>query len=131
MRCPFPEVGFRFFMKLSTGLAASLTELIQLRRQGMQLELRPSTKAQSVLSGNHVSRFRGRGMDFAESRRYQNGDDVRRIDWRVTARTGQTHTKIYVEEKERPVFILVDFSLSMFFGSRKCLKTVTAAKEHT
>jgi uncharacterized protein (DUF58 family) len=67
-------------------------------------------------------------MDFDESRFYQMGDDIRSIDWRVTARTGEAHTKIYREERERPVFVIVDQSASMMFGSRQQFKSVLAAK---
>lgn len=66
-------------------------------------------------------------MEFDEARHYQAGDDIRAIDWRVTARTGKTHTKIYREEKERPVFVLVDLSNSMYFGSQFLFKSVQAA----
>ena len=75
-----------------------------------------SVKAQ--ISGGHLSAFRGRGMEYHESRPYQPGDDIRSIDWRVTARSGQTHTKIYREERERPVLLWLDLSHSMFFGTQ-------------
>ncbi len=66
-------------------------------------------------------------MEFAEVRVYQPGDDVRSIDWRVTARRQKPHTKLFHEERERPVFLLCDQSLPMFFGSRRCFKSVMAA----
>ncbi|NKB76535.1 MAG: DUF58 domain-containing protein [Gammaproteobacteria bacterium] len=110
------------------GLWVDVSELIGLRNQAKLVDLRSVNRARSVLAGSHVSKFRGRGMDFDESRRYQAGDDVRRIDWRVTARTGEPHTKIYTEERERPVYLVVDYSPSMFFGSKVCLKSVTSAK---
>lgn len=81
-----------------------------------------------MLAGQHNSRFRGRGMDYSESRQYHPGDDVRNIDWRVTARTGKTHTKVYIEERERPVFIMVDFSPSLYFGTKSTYKSVLAAE---
>lgn len=109
-------------------LGVSVQELIGLKMQSKKIHLGLSNRVRSVLAGNHTSKFRGRGMDFAESRRYQNGDDARHIDWRVTARTQQPHSKLYIEERERPVFILVDFSPTMFFGSKPCLKTVTACR---
>ncbi|HIL94286.1 MAG TPA: DUF58 domain-containing protein, partial [Pseudomonadales bacterium] len=71
---------------------------------------------------------KGRGIDFAEVRAYEPGDDVRTIDWRVTARTQVPHTKLFQEEKERPVLILADQSQSMFFGSRIAFKSVIAAQ---
>ena len=88
----------------------------------------PIKKVRTHLVGGHLSRFRGRGMDFDEVRQYQAGDDVRSIDWRVTARTGEVHTKIYREERERPVFLVIDFSDSMFFASRSQFKSILAAK---
>jgi len=79
-------------------------------------------------SGEYVSRFKGRGMEFDEARIYQPGDDIRSIDWRVTARSDKTHTKIYREERERPVFISVDYRPTMTFATRGVFKSVQAAK---
>jgi len=79
-------------------------------------------------SGGFISRFKGRGMEFDETRLYQAGDDIRSIDWRVTARTGKTHTKIFREERERPVFISVDCRTAMDFASRGVFKSVLAKK---
>ena len=110
------------------GIFADPESLIGLRFDAKLLKLDLSKGARSILSGQHGSRFRGRGMDYCESRRYQPGDDVRSIDWRVTARTGQTHTKIYIEERERPIFIMVDFSASLYFGTRDTFKSVLAAR---
>ncbi len=67
-------------------------------------------------------------MEFHESRPYQPGDDIRTIDWRVTARSGRTHTKVYREERERPVLLWVDLCCSMFFGTRSCFKSVLGSK---
>ena len=105
-----------------------LQGLIQLRYQSSHLALNSQRKAFSSLSGNYSSAFKGRGLNFDEVRPYQPGDDIRNIDWNVTARTDRVHTKIFKEERERPVFIIVDLSDSMFFGTRNCLKSVTAAK---
>ncbi len=77
-------------------------------------------------SGRHHSRALSRGMEFEEVRLYQPGDDVRNIDWRVTARTQVTHTKRYRDEKEKPVITLVDQRRSLFFGSQSCFKSVYA-----
>ncbi|WP_033956131.1 DUF58 domain-containing protein [Psychroserpens jangbogonensis] len=85
-------------------------------------------KSNSVLSGRYASRFRGRGLDFEESRPYVIGDDVRNIDWSVTAKTGKTHTKVFTEEKEKPAFIFVDQSTSMGFGSNNKTKAVVAGE---
>jgi len=82
--------------------------------------------AASALAGAYRSRFRGRGADFLESRGYQPGDDIRNMDWRVTARTGRPHTKIFHEERERPVLLVVDAGPSLFFGTRRRLKSVAA-----
>lgn len=83
---------------------------------------------QAGQSGEYVSRFKGRGMEFDETRVYQPGDDIRSIDWRVTARSDKTHTKIYREERERPVFISVDYRPTMDFATRGVFKSVQAAK---
>lgn len=82
----------------------------------------------SKQNGGYVSRFKGRGMEFDEARLYQPGDDIRTIDWRVTARTGKTHTKVFREERERPVFISVDNRPAMQFATRGVFKSVQAAK---
>lgn len=106
----------------------SLDELARLRFQARSLKLRPDRRALKQTVGAHLSRFRGRGIDFAEVRQYQPGDDIRTIDWRVTARRGKPHTKLFQEERERPVLLLVDQSLSQFFGSRLAFKSVRAAE---
>ena len=79
-------------------------------------------------SGDYQSPFRGRGMEFDESRLYQPGDDIRNIDWRVTARTGKTHTKLFREERERPVFVWIDLRKPMHFATRGRYKSVLAAQ---
>ncbi|MCY4129938.1 MAG: DUF58 domain-containing protein [Gammaproteobacteria bacterium] len=79
-------------------------------------------------SGTLVSRMRGRGVDLDEVRLYQAGDDVRNIDWKVTARKEKPHTKIFREERERPTMLVVDQRRSMFFGSQVRLKSVAAAE---
>jgi uncharacterized protein (DUF58 family) len=78
------------------------------------------------MAGAYRSRFRGRGVDFVESRNYQPGDDIRNMDWRVTARTGRAHTKVFQEERERPVLVVMDASPSLYFGTRRMLKSVAA-----
>ncbi len=107
---------------------ASLKDLISLRGYAGKLDLNRKLAATARLSGNHHSRFRGRGMDYQESRTYQPGDDIRNMDWRVTARAGKPHTKLYEDERERPVFLLIDLSPQMFFASKGSLKSVIAAK---
>ena len=78
--------------------------------------------------GTRLSKLRGRGVDFAEVRAYQPGDDVRTIDWRVTARKNKPHTKVFREERERLTLVVVDQTQSMFFGSQQRLKSVAAAE---
>ncbi len=109
------------------GAYAALEDLIALRFPARQLSLARRNRALSVLAGPNKSNFRGRGIDFEEVRSYQPGDDIRSIDWRVTARTGSAHTKLFREERERPVLVAVDQRSSMFFGSSHCFKSVLAA----
>ncbi len=109
------------------GITADLDSLIKFKSDAQSLKLKLSRGARSVIAGQHRSKFRGRGMDYAESRHYQPGDDVRTIDWRLSARTGETYTKVFIEERERPVFLLADFSASMYFGTKRSFKTVSAA----
>lgn len=109
------------------GAYSALSELIRLRYGARDLALGHQRKVVSQLVGPHQARFRGRGVEFEEVRLYHPGDDIRSIDWRVTARSGKPHTKLFREERERPVMLLVDQSLSMFFGSKSCFKSVTAA----
>jgi len=104
-----------------------LETLIKLHQKAHQLPLK-SKRIHSRLSGNYISTFKGRGMEFDEARPYQPGDDIRSIDWRVTARTGETHTKLYREERERPVLIWLDLRRPMFFASQVMFKSVLAAQ---
>ncbi|MDH3386828.1 MAG: DUF58 domain-containing protein [Gammaproteobacteria bacterium] len=101
--------------------------LIGLNREARSLPL-ISNSVKAQMAGGHLSAFRGRGMEYHESRPYQPGDDIRAIDWRVTARSGLTHTKVYREERERPVLLWLDLSRSMFFGTQCCFKAVLASK---
>jgi uncharacterized protein (DUF58 family) len=108
--------------------ATSLDELLQLRGAAQALQRKVRKKSAAPLNGGSVSRRLGRGLDFAEVREYQPGDDVRMIDWKVTARSGKAHTKLFVEERERPVLLLVDFRSTMRFGTRGMYKCVLAAR---
>jgi uncharacterized protein (DUF58 family) len=108
-------------------ISVSLKTLIDLAKPATSLNLHHSEK-RSRQSGVYVSRFKGRGMEFDEARLYQPGDDIRSIDWRVTARSGKPHTKLFREERERPVFISVDNRLAMHFATRGVFKSVLAAK---
>lgn len=111
---------------MTDGLSIELNELIALKRYARRTNYKPEYSA--LRSGNHLSRLRGRGMDFAEVRNYQAGDEIRHMEWRVTARTGRPHVKLYQEERERPVIILNDFNPSMYFGTRLAFKSVVAAR---
>lgn len=109
------------------GVVARLDELVAIRpRAGGGFA--PGGKVRTHQLGGHRSGFRGRGMEFDEVRAYQPGDDIRTIDWRVTARTGRAHTKLFQEERERPVLVLADARAAMRFGTRGCFKSVLAAQ---
>ncbi len=105
----------------------SKTDLIALNRQAEQLSLK-TARIRSQQGGQYLSPFKGRGMEFDEARPYQSGDDVRTLDWRVTARTGKPHTKLFREERERSVLFWVDYRAPMFFATRGCFKSVMAAR---
>ncbi|MBF6647879.1 DUF58 domain-containing protein [Methylobacter sp. BlB1] len=108
-------------------VSVSLKTLIDLAKPAAGLSLQHAS-IRSEQSGGYVSRFKGRGMEFDEARLYQPGDDIRSIDWRVTARTGKPHTKLFREERERPIFISVDNRAAMHFATRGVFKSVMAAK---
>jgi len=113
------------------GIDIDVKDLIRLRHHAGALEVTSRKRALSLLAGSQLSPFKGRGIDFEEVRRYLPGDDVRHMDWRVTARTGAPHLKVFREERERPVFFLVDFSGSMLFGTKVAFKSVVAAQATT
>ena len=110
------------------GAHVDLGDMISLRFPARQLKLARRNRALSALAGPNKTNFRGRGIDFEEVRSYQPGDDIRTIDWRVTARTGSAHTKLFREERERPVLVIADQRNSMFFGSTHCFKSVLACQ---
>ena len=110
------------------GIRVSLAELIEMRHRIREVQLFSTPARRSPLVGLHHSKLRGRGVDFDQVRVYQPGDDVRTIDWRVTARTQEPHTKLFHEERERPIFILVEQSQRLFFGSGLAFKSVLAAQ---
>lgn len=109
------------------GAYSDLAQLLRLRFVAQDLKLFAQRPVRSLLTGGERTRFRGRGIDFEEVRLYQPGDDIRTIDWRVTARTQVPHTKIFREERERPVFMVADQRATMFFGSQRCFKSVLCA----
>lgn len=107
------------------GSYCDLHELIALRALASRLRMQPA-RSRHAAPGAHTGTRRGRGIEFEELRAYEAGDDVRTIDWRTTARSGRVHTRVFREERERPVFLLVDQRRDMFFGSRHTLKSVQA-----
>jgi len=112
----------------SHGIVSDLSRLLRSRHWAQHLTLFSYQAARSMLLGNVRSRFRGRGMEFEEVRRYQAGDDIRTIDWKVSARVGKTYTKLFCEERERPCHILVDQRSHLYFGSERQFKSVLAAE---
>ena len=110
------------------GVYADLDDLIRIQFKARDFSFKPQQPVTSILSGRYASRLRGRGLNFEELRRYHQGDDIRTIDWKVTARTRTPHVRVYTEEKDRSVVLLVDQREHMFFGSRDRLKSVTAAQ---
>jgi uncharacterized protein (DUF58 family) len=111
-----------------TGVHSKLAERIAMRHKARGFSYLPRQPVHSLLAGRHASRLRGRGLNFEEIRRYQAGDDIRQIDWKVTARTRKTHSRVYTEERERTTLLLVDQRITMFFGSVARMKSVTAAE---
>lgn len=108
-------------------VAVTLDDLIALKPAGETIRLTtPRIRAFAV--GGHLSPFKGRGVEFDESRPYQPGDDLRTIDWRVTARTGKPYTKVFREERNRPVIVWLDLRRSMQFATRGAYKAVVAAE---
>ncbi|MEO8223404.1 MAG: DUF58 domain-containing protein [Gammaproteobacteria bacterium] len=108
------------------GTRPTLSELIALRAR--VLAWPPPRRGSAPQHGPGLSRLRGRGLDYAESRLYAQGDDARHIDWRVTARTGRTHTKTFHAERDRVTLIIADTAPSLYFGTRQCFKSVQAAR---
>ncbi|WP_343162708.1 DUF58 domain-containing protein [Oleiagrimonas sp. C23AA] len=109
-------------------IAVTLDELLAQRlRVPASVRTAPSL-ARAPMAGAHAGRTRGRGMDYVESRAYEPGDDMRQIDWRVTARTGRMHTKLFQEERERIFMVLGDTHASLQFGTRVRFKSVQAAR---
>lgn len=109
------------------GLSVSLEDLIKQQNYLPYLQLK-NMQVTSSLSGDVKSAFKGRGMELEEVRAYAFGDDIRDMDWRVTARKSEPFTKIYTQEKDREVTVLADMSASMVFGTKRELKTVSVAK---
>lgn len=113
---------------LDTRIYTDFSHLKGLQRQARKLNFLPRHNSKSILSGRHGSRIRGRGLSFEELRDYRIGDDIRTIDWRVTARTGVPHVRVYAEEKDRSAVLIVDQRINMFFGTKRNMKSVTASE---
>jgi len=103
-------------------------ELRHLRADSIRLANTPRDAVTSLFPGAYRALFRGRGLEFDEVRPYQSGDDYRTLDWRVTARTGQLHTKLFHEEREHTLYLLLDAGNSMQFGTKVQYKWVLAAR---
>lgn len=110
------------------GAYAELDSLIALQFKVSGFSLKHNQPVHSLLFGRRASHVRGRGLDFEELRGYVAGDDVRSIDWRVTARATKPYVRVYSEERDRPTMLVVDQRINMFFGSRRSMKSVVAAE---
>ncbi|WOH38637.1 DUF58 domain-containing protein [Thalassotalea fonticola] len=114
--------------EIDLNIYTNLDVLTRLQFKARGFSFSPKQPINSILAGKNVSKLRGRGLNFEEMRQYQLGDDIRTMDWKVTMRTGKPHVKVYTEERERNVFLLVDQRQSMFFGSKGKTKSVIAAE---
>jgi uncharacterized protein (DUF58 family) len=113
---------------MTTYVHPTLDDLVRLQYEARGISLLPRQPIHSLLSGRHASRLRGRGLTFEELRRYRPGDDIRSIDWRATARLRVAHVRVYSEERDRPVLMVVDQRMTMFFGSARTTKATVAAE---
>jgi uncharacterized protein (DUF58 family) len=109
-------------------LQPRLDDLLELRHQAHTLGLASHHLVNSSFSGLYASVFRGQGLNFEEVREYHEGDDIRNMDWKVTARTGEAHLKVFREERERSIMLCVDKGPHMNFGTHKTFKSVQAAR---
>lgn len=121
------DSSFAAIVATNSRVRATVKSLIALHQMAHSVPLY-SAKILSAKSGSYISPFKGRGMEYESSRPYQPGDDVRNLDWRVTARSGKTYTKQYREERERVVLMWVDYRSSMMFGTQGMFKSVMAAR---
>ena len=110
------------------GVYVQLDDLVRLQHRASGFSFLPRQPVHSILSGRHASKLRGRGLNFEELRNYLPGDDTRNIDWKVTARTRTPYVRVYTEEKDRTVWLLIDQRVGMFFGSKERMKSVVAAE---
>jgi uncharacterized protein (DUF58 family) len=114
--------------KADSSVRVALEELLALSAQAQGAALAEVRRSAAARTGLHSSRWRGRGVDFRESRIYQAGDDIRHMDWRVTARSGRPHTKLFEEEREHGLLLMIDLNPGMRFGTRTRFKSVQAAR---
>src|SRR5262245_36890391 len=110
------------------GVYVGFDDLLALEHRGRRVSFLPHQPVRSLLSGRFASRMRGHGLNFEEIRDYRPGDDIRSIDWKVTARLREPHVRVFNEERDRQSLLVVDQRMSMFFGSRLSMKSVTAAQ---
>jgi len=109
------------------GISVEVEDLLKVQGHLSGLSLSSIRRRSSLRSGARETRVRGRGMEYEESRAYVAGDDMRTMDWRVMARSGEAHTKVFAEEKQRSFLLAIDLSASMFFGTRYGFKSWAAA----
>ncbi len=107
---------------------ADFHQLVAMQHLVTGFSFLPKQAVHSILSGRHSSKLRGRGLNFEELRHYRSGDDIRTLDWKVTNRTKKPHVRVYTEERERSVMLLIDQRVAMFFGSQIKMKSVVAAE---
>ena len=108
-------------------ISVDVASLLSLQKQAKHWQQLPTSKMLAPMAGQYLSRHKGQGLDFNEVRPYCAGDDVRHIDWKITAKQDKPYTKLYHEERERPIMIICDQSDSLFFGSQQQFKSVLAA----
>ncbi len=113
---------------MHSAVSISLNELMEVGLKSKHISFLPNQKTKSILSGRHSSKLRGRGMDFLELKNYVQGDNVRNIDWKASMRSQKTYVRVFSEEKDRSVYIVLSQQSNMFFGSRGSFKSVQAAK---
>jgi len=113
--------------KNEEGIYVTLSELLKFGYMPKNFNIRPNSAVLTKLSGRHLSGMRGRGMDFSEMKQYVQGDDTRNMDWKATRRTGKPYIRVYNEERDRNVWLVVSQMNSMFFGSTQRMKSVSAA----
>ncbi|MGF1719318.1 DUF58 domain-containing protein [Vibrio kyushuensis] len=126
---------YPLFRKVSASLTVqdervytNLNTLIKLQFRAKAFSLMPNQPINSTLNGRHGSKIRGRGLNFEELRHYHPGDDIRTLDWKVTNRTKKPHVRLFTEERQRNVILLIDQRISMFFASQNKMKSVVASE---